>query len=314
MVRLSKKKTQPRKVISKKRPRRKTNKKTMKKGYGKKMNKKSMKGGGDRRVLIDEILGLGFVDLDEKKLRSITGCNKDHTISTEKDECKKFLEHLQVMLDYVIELAEQKSFTNDNKIITVDKIKKIITFPKNDLNDMYEHANIHKPFNKERFTTFITKYIKKPFDIRTTDIRILNLLNLMAKDIRHGMKEQSTPAVSTNNGSMQNTSTKPSTHNNPDSMNTRPEEKRTIYKCKINGKTDYTYDEKYDCSDGTGGEVVVVDLDSLHPSLDKEEYEKAEKILEEKLKIEEKREEAKRAMEALKAAAKNSSFGSSPSN
>ena len=112
MPRLSKKKSQPRKVISKKRPRRKTNKKTMKKGYGKKMNKKTMKGGGDRGKLIDDIIGLGFVNLkgEEGKelLRSITGCAKTNFFrkNPDKKRCKDFLTGLKEFLSNILEHAD----------------------------------------------------------------------------------------------------------------------------------------------------------------------------------------------------------------
>ena len=112
MPRLSKKKTQPRKVISKKRPRRKTNKKTMKKGYGKKMNKKTMKGGGKRGKLIDDIIGLGFVSLkgEEGKelLRSITGCAKTNFFrkNHDKKRCKDFLTGLKEFLSNILEHAD----------------------------------------------------------------------------------------------------------------------------------------------------------------------------------------------------------------
>ena len=134
MARLSKKKTQPRKVISKKRPRRKTNKKTMKKGYGKKMNKKTMKGGGARGVLIDDIIGLGFKNLDKKKLRSITGCEEKKILgkTPDKKRCKNFLTELNKFLVEIQELDFKNSQTDYG---SNESIEDIITFDKlNNIN------------------------------------------------------------------------------------------------------------------------------------------------------------------------------------
>lgn len=230
MARLSKKKSQPRKVISKKRPRKKMNKKTLKKRYG----KKTLKGGAlfgfgkqgkeTRKKLFHEIKKIGFINLNETLLTNKAIAPSCYNSGNpDKQQCKMFVENLLVILnifilpieseeDYNLELDEKNSMfkKSDGTILTIGDIKKYTKFNIARLHIIHNNSK-EGYYSENDIITIVKEHIiepKKYIELKEDEeLTRFNLWNGILERLKDVMKEnENEQEASIRNNSLNSTS------------------------------------------------------------------------------------------------------------